>query len=107
MHDNCQPESSAAAADGVQLAVNALAEFPVRGGTGNMAGRIAATAELCRAVDKALDALVVRIAAEAAEEGWTSGRMRDTSADYHDRLQQALVGPRRVADARLQAQAQR
>ncbi|WP_329570861.1 hypothetical protein [Kitasatospora sp. NBC_01266] len=72
-----------------------------------MAGRIAATAELCRAVDKALDALVVRIAAEAAEEGWTSGRMRDTSADYHDRLQQALVGPRRVADARLQAQAQR
>ncbi|GAB2694721.1 hypothetical protein [Kitasatospora kifunensis] len=99
MHDNCQPESSAAAADGVQLAVNALAEFPVKGGAGNMAGRITAAADLCRAVDKALDALVVRIAAEAAEEGWTTGRMRDASAGYHARLEQALAGPRRATSA--------
>ncbi|MFF7636753.1 hypothetical protein ACFZB9_26925 [Kitasatospora sp. NPDC008050] len=95
MHDNCQPENSAAAADGVQLAVNALAEFPVKGGAGNMAGRIAAAADLCRAVDKALDTLVVRIAAEAAEEGWTAGRMRAANAGYHARLEQALAGPRR------------
>ncbi|MCX4744877.1 hypothetical protein OG455_04965 [Kitasatospora sp. NBC_01287] len=102
MHDNCQPESSAAAADGVQLAVNALAEFPVRGGAGNMVGRIAAVAELCRAVDKAMDALVVRVAAEAAEEGWTTGRMREANAGYHQRLQQALAGPHRVTSAGAQ-----
>ncbi|MFE0463407.1 hypothetical protein ACFW1A_29565 [Kitasatospora sp. NPDC058965] len=91
MHDNCQPANSAAAADRLRLAVNALAEFPVRAGGENVAGRIGAVADLCRAVDRAMDSLVVRTAAEAAEEGWTTGRMREASADYHARLQRALA----------------
>lgn len=56
-----------------------------------MAGRPAAVAELCQAVDGALDALV-RTAAEAAEEGWSTGRRRDTHSGYHARLQRALAG---------------
>ncbi len=92
VHENCQPESSATAADGLQLAVDALAEFPVRAGAAGLgvAGRLAAVAELCHAVDGALDALVVRTAAEAAEEGWTTGEMRETHSGYHARLQRAL-----------------
>ncbi|GAA1068932.1 hypothetical protein GCM10009665_74590 [Kitasatospora nipponensis] len=92
MHDNCRPETTAATADGLQLAVNALAEFPVRAGAGNMTGRLAAVADLCRAVDGALDALVVRTAAEAAEEGWTTEGMLAADAGYHARLQRALAG---------------
>ncbi|MGF1429322.1 hypothetical protein [Kitasatospora sp. LaBMicrA B282] len=68
-----------------------------------MAGRIAAVADLCRAVDTALDVLVVRVAAEAAEEGWTTDLMREASAGYHARLQQALAGPRRPLDAAVPA----
>ncbi|MFE9423249.1 hypothetical protein ACFYNO_09810 [Kitasatospora sp. NPDC006697] len=91
MHDNCQPESSAVAADSLRLAVNALAEFPVRAGAENVAGRISVVAALCEEVERAMDSLIVRTAAEAAEEGWTTGRMRETAPGYHARLQRALA----------------
>ncbi|GAA1933248.1 hypothetical protein [Kitasatospora viridis] len=90
MHDNCLPESSAVAADSLRLAVSALAEFPSRAGAENVAGRISVVAALCDEVDRVMDSLVVRTAAEAAEEGWTSGRMRETAPSYHARLQRAL-----------------
>jgi hypothetical protein len=91
VHDNCPPECSAVAADSLRLAVNALDAFSVRAGAASMAGRISVVVELCEAVDRALDSLVVRMAAEAAEEGWTSGRMRETAPAYHARLQRALA----------------
>ncbi|PYC76395.1 hypothetical protein C7C46_22410 [Streptomyces tateyamensis] len=102
MHDNCQPASSAAAADRLRLAVNALAEFPSRAGSENVAGRTGAVAQLCRAVGTAMDSLVVRTAAGAAEEGRTTGRMRAAGADHHARLQRALA-PAQAAPARAEA----
>ncbi|MFB7668504.1 hypothetical protein ACFC1R_32050 [Kitasatospora sp. NPDC056138] len=73
--------------------MDALAAFParVRTGSGGVPERFAAVAELCRTVDGALDALVVRTAAEAAEEGWTAGEMAAEHSAYHARLERALL----------------
>ncbi|MDH6126481.1 hypothetical protein [Kitasatospora sp. GP82] len=95
MH-NCRPEIGAVSPDGLQFAVDALTAFPTRTRTGStgVPERLAAVAELCQAVDGALDALVVRTAAEAAEEGWTSGQMAAEHSAYHARLRRALLtGP--------------
>jgi hypothetical protein len=91
VHDICPPDSSAVAADSLRTAVSALDGFSVRAGAANVAGRISVVVELCEAVDRALDSLVVRMAAEAAEEGWTSGHMREAAPAYHARLQRALA----------------
>ncbi|MDH6142707.1 hypothetical protein P3T35_004735 [Kitasatospora sp. GP30] len=91
MHDNCPPECSVVAADSLRLAVGALDAFSACAGAANVAGRISVVVELCEAVDRALDSLVVRMAAEAAEEGWTSGHMREAAPAYHARLQRALA----------------
>ncbi|MGE7439628.1 MULTISPECIES: hypothetical protein [Kitasatospora] len=92
MH-KCRPGLGSTAPDGLQFAVDALAAFPARfkAGSGGVPERFAAVAELCRTVDGALDALVVRTAAEAAEEGWTAGEMAAEHSAYHARLRRALL----------------
>ncbi|MGK4578808.1 hypothetical protein [Kitasatospora sp. HPMI-4] len=73
--------------------MDALTAFPgrSRAAGGGVRERFAAVAELCRTVDGALDALVVRTAAEAAEEGWTAGEMAAEHSGYHARLRRALL----------------
>lgn len=90
---NCLSEIRPGTADDLQLAVDSLAAFPARGGTrgADVPERLAAVAELCRAVDGVLDSLVVQAAAEAAEEGWTAARMASEHAVYYARLQRALL----------------
>ncbi|MFI9273016.1 hypothetical protein ACIGXM_20145 [Kitasatospora sp. NPDC052896] len=56
-----------------------------------MADRLAAVADLCQAVDGAPDALVVRTAAEAAEEGWSTERIQGAHPGHHARPQRALT----------------
>ncbi|MFI6845037.1 hypothetical protein OG535_06600 [Kitasatospora sp. NBC_00085] len=92
---NCLSEIRSDAVDELRLAVDSLAASPARGGAGgvdvDVPDRLAAVAELCRAVDGVLDSLVVQAAAEAAEEGWTAARMASEHAVYYARLQRALL----------------
>ncbi|MFB7616311.1 hypothetical protein [Kitasatospora sp. NPDC056181] len=92
---NCLSEIRPGAVDELRLAVDSLAAFPARGGVDGaevaVPERLAAVAELCRAVDGMLDSLVVQAAAEAAEEGWTAARMASEHAVYYARLQRALL----------------
>ncbi|MFD0346307.1 hypothetical protein ACFQ0M_09930 [Kitasatospora aburaviensis] len=86
---NCLSEIRSGAVDELRLAVDSLASFPARGGADGtdvaVPERLAAVAELCRAVDGVLDSLVVQAAAEAAEEGWTAARMASEHAVYYAR----------------------
>ncbi|MFF7588771.1 hypothetical protein ACFZCK_14920 [Kitasatospora purpeofusca] len=90
---NFVSESRSENVDELRLAVDSLAAFPAGGAAGgsDVPERLAAVAELCRAVDGVLDSLVVRAAAEAAEEGWTAARMASEHAVYYARLQRALL----------------
>ncbi|MFD0275082.1 hypothetical protein ACFVHB_14440 [Kitasatospora sp. NPDC127111] len=92
---NCLSEIRPDAVDDLRLAVDSFTAFPARGGAGldgvDVRERLAAVAELCRAVDGVLDSLVVQAAAEAAEEGWTAARMAAEHAVYYARLQRALL----------------
>ncbi|MFE2723827.1 hypothetical protein [Kitasatospora sp. NPDC059327] len=90
---NSLSEIRPVAVDELRLAVDSLAAFPARGGAGgsDVPERLAAVAELCRAVDGVLDSLVVQAAAEAAEEGWTAARMASEHAVYYARLRRALL----------------
>ncbi|MFJ5123075.1 hypothetical protein [Kitasatospora sp. NPDC088548] len=90
---NCLSEFRPDTVDDLQLAVESLAAFPARGGArgADVRERLAAVAELCRAVDGVLDSLVVEAAAEAAEEGWTVARMASEHAVYYARLRRALL----------------
>ncbi|MFE7563371.1 hypothetical protein [Kitasatospora sp. NPDC057500] len=90
---NFVSESRSETVDELRLAVESLAAFPARaafGGT-EVTDRLAAVADLCRAVDGVLDSLVVEAAAEAAEEGWTAARMASEHAVYYARLRRALL----------------
>ncbi|MFC5664490.1 hypothetical protein ACFP3U_16035 [Kitasatospora misakiensis] len=102
---NFVSESRSESVDELRLAVDSLAAFPDRGGVGGVGGadvpdRLAAVAELCRAVDGVLDSLVVQAAAEAAEEGWTAARMASEHAVYYARLQRALLPTVAAAEQR-------
>ncbi len=99
---NFVSESRSEGVDELRLAVDSLAAFPARGGAGgaDVPDRLAAVAELCRAVDGVLDSLVVQAAAEAAEEGWTAARMASEHAVYYARLQRALLPTAAAAEQR-------
>ncbi|MER6303739.1 hypothetical protein ABT247_29865 [Kitasatospora sp. NPDC001539] len=89
---NSPAEKRSDAIDDLQLAVDSLAAFPSgKAGAADVTERLAAVAELCRSVDAVLDSLVVRAAAEAAEEGWTAARMAAEHSGYYARLQRALL----------------
>ncbi|CAN3979092.1 hypothetical protein [Kitasatospora purpeofusca] len=99
---NFVSESRSENVDELRLAVDSLAAFPAGGTVGgsDVPERLAAVAELCRAVDGVLDSLVVRAAAEAAEEGWTAARMASEHAVYYARLQRALLPTGAAAEHR-------
>ncbi|MFB6890278.1 hypothetical protein ACFCX4_13285 [Kitasatospora sp. NPDC056327] len=101
MH-NFLSESRSEPVDELRLAVDSLAAFPARGAAGgaDVPDRLAAVAELCRAVDGVLDSLVVEAAAEAAEEGWTAARMASEHAVYYARLKRALLPTGSTAEQR-------
>ncbi|MFF3003338.1 hypothetical protein ACFVTF_11065 [Kitasatospora sp. NPDC057940] len=92
MPDN-MPEKMPDTVDDLQLAAESLAAFPARGAAvgADVTERLAAVAELCRSVDAVLDSLVVQVAAEAAEEGWTAARMAAEQSGYYARLRRALL----------------
>lgn len=96
---NCVSEQQSPAVDDLRLAVDSLAAFPAHGAAGgaDVTERLAAVAQLCRSVDAVLDSLVVRTAAEAAEEGWTAARMASEQSAYYARLQRALLPAGAVA----------
>ncbi|WP_327674711.1 hypothetical protein [Kitasatospora sp. NBC_00458] len=99
---NCLSENRSDTVDELRLAVDSLAAFPARDAAcgADVPERLAAVAELCRAVDGVLDSLVVQAAAEAAEEGWTAARMASEHAVYYARLQRALLPAGAVATGR-------